>query len=117
MKDYSQSSIIRTRARQLRKQSPLAERLFWSRIRNSKIKRIKFRRQFPIHHYILDFYCEEKKIAIELDGESHETDQQWDYDKERTTYLEQQRIQVIRITNEEIYKNLDEVVEWLTEIL
>lgn len=91
-------------ARKLRREQTKPEILLWSAIRNRRLSGFKFRRQFPVSGYVLDFYCIEKKLAIELDGETHEF--RYEYDVERTKALNQLGIHVLRFSNEDIYKNL-----------
>jgi very-short-patch-repair endonuclease len=86
------------------------ERRLWSKLRNSQLG-VKFRRQHPIGSYIVDFYSEEKRLVIELDGETHASDQQYIYDEKRTKYLNSQKIKVIRFTNTDVMKNFDTVLE------
>ncbi len=99
------------KARDLRKRQTEAEKLLWSRVRNRQLGGLKFRRQHPVSPYILDFYNEEYKIAIELDGNPHGHDNQIKKDKTRTAYLEKQDIRVIRFWNNEIFENLEGVLE------
>ncbi len=99
------------RARDLRKHQTEAEKLLWSRMRNRQLGGFKFRRQHPVPPYILDFYNEEYKIAIELDGDTHGHEKQIKKDKERTTFLAKQGISVIRFWNNEVFQNLEGVLE------
>ncbi len=71
----------------------------------------KFRRQFPIGAYILDFYCTEKNIAIELDGSQHLTSTSKTYDERRTSYLQHQGITVLRFLDNEVFQNTSGVLE------
>ena len=71
----------------------------------------KIRRQHSIGHYIVDFYCPAEKLAIELDGEGHFTSERFLKDKERNAYLNEQGITVLRFENEEVYHNLEGVLE------
>jgi leucyl-tRNA synthetase len=96
-------------ARQLRRNMTKAERLLWQELRNRKLGGYKFNRQFPVIYreiygkkdfFILDFYCNEKKIAVELDGPIH--DQQKDYDQSRDQILLEMGIKVVRYKNEEV---------------
>jgi len=84
------------------------ERLLWNQLKGSRLG-FKFRRQHSVTFYILDFYCPEKKLAIELDGEQHK--QNYKYDLYRTRYLEAFNIKVIRFWNWELQSNLDKVVD------
>ena len=88
------------RARELRKSSTAAERRIWHWLRNRYLGRLKFRRQRPVDDYILDFYCAELKLAIEVDGTSHDTEEKALYDTKRTAYLNARGITVLRLRNE-----------------
>ena len=68
-----------------------------------------FYRQKPINNFIVDFYCSKLKLVIEIDGDTHFSDDQHKYDRERTKILEGNGLKVIRFTNDEIFKNFDEV--------
>ena len=103
-------------ARKLRKHSTKSEKIFWEAVRGRKINNLKFNRQFPIYFeyegkkrfFIADFYCYEKRLIVEIDGGIHE--KQKDYDKLRTTIIEKLGIKVIRFMNDEIIKNIDDVI-------
>lgn len=99
---------IRTRARELRRPQTPAERVLWARLRNRQIGP-KFRRQHPIGRFIVDFYCAEAGLAIEIDGDSHV--EQAEYDAERTAWLAEQGCRVIRFTNRQIHQQIDAVLE------
>jgi very-short-patch-repair endonuclease len=95
--------------KELRKRLTPSEARLWAHIKNSQLG-YKFRRQHSIKKYILDFYCTQKKLAIELDGSPHDTEQGFVKDKERTEYLQSQGIKVIRFENKDIIKNLEGVL-------
>jgi len=98
-----------------RKNQTDAEQLLWRYLRNKQLGGYKFRRQYPIHNYILDFYCGEGGIAIELDGSQHK--KRKSYDDKRTAQLEKLGIRVIRFWDNEVLKNIDGVLEYiLTEV-
>jgi len=94
------------RNRKLRKDSTPQEIILWSRIRSKGFRDLKFRRQYLIGNYIVDFICLEKKLIIELDGWQHKEENWERYDEERTKYLERQGFKVIRFWNNEINNNL-----------
>lgn len=96
-------------AREMCKNMPDAEQLLWYLLRNRRIAGIKFRRQHPVDRYILDFYCVEKKLAIELDGGQHS--EQIDYDQKRDAYLNQQGIHVLRFWNNQMLAETEAVLE------
>ena len=87
----------------------LAERRWWTRIRHGRLDGAHFRRQHAVGRFIVDFFCAEAKLVIEIDGDTHAT--QIDYDAARTAWLEEQKqYRVIRFANEEVFRKLDEVV-------
>ncbi len=100
-------------ARKLRQNQTDAEQLLWSLLRNRRFADKKFRRQHPVGRYILDFYCHELKLAIELDGGQHNEPPAKQYDADRTSYLEEQGIRVIRFWNNEVLQQTDSVLESL----
>lgn len=102
-----------TRARQLRRTKTVPERNLWSRLRNRQLGNLKFRRQHPVQGYVLDFYCAERHIAVELDGPSHSTDDV--YDAERTDTLAAEGIKIVRYTNRELEANIESVFADLRE--
>jgi adenine-specific DNA-methyltransferase len=83
-------------ARNLRKRESWGERLMWSRLRDHRFADYKFRRQHPVGPHVLDFFCNEAKLDIEVDGFQHGTPTNSDADSERDTYLELQGIRVLR---------------------
>jgi len=92
------------------------ELILWSYLRKKQLNS-SFRRQFSIGPYILDFYCPEKHLAIEIDGNHHKTQKQKEYDSYRTKYLKGLNIQVVRFWNQEINKNVREVVNKIKQNL
>lgn len=101
---------ILNNARELRKRLTHAEELLWHLLRNRRFCGYKFRRQHPVSGYILDFYCHEEKLAIELDGGGHNESSQQEYDAERTKVLEGAGIRVLRFWNDDVLKNTDDVL-------
>lgn len=89
------------------------ERKLWNIIRNRQFFGYRFRRQFPIGQYIVDFVCREKKIIIEIDGGQHNEINNIEYDKKRTVFLNAEGFKVIRFWNNEIDNNIDGVYEKL----
>ncbi len=92
------------------------ERKLWNIIRNRQFYGFRFRRQFPIEPYIVDFICREKSIIIEIDGGQHNEPDNLRYDNERTKYLESLGFKVIRFWNTDIDNNIDGVFEYLKNI-
>ncbi len=105
------------RANQLRNFMTMPERELWKHIRKRKIKGFKFRRQHPIKNMIVDFFCFEAKLAIEVDGGIHQCHYQAERDKERTIILNNLGIKELRFSNKEIYTNIDLVIQRIEEIL
>ncbi|MEH2425555.1 MAG: endonuclease domain-containing protein [Nostoc sp.] len=103
------------RAKELRKNMAPAEKKLW----NNYLKNLKFRflRQRPIHNFIVDFYCANLKLVIEVDGDSHFTDEGKDYDAERTAILEGYRLKVIRFTNDDVLNNFEGVCQQIEEVI
>ena len=106
-----------SKARELRQNSTPQEIMLWTLLRNRQYKNYKFRRQYPIGNYIVDFICREKRLIIELDGGQHNEPNNIEYDKERTEFLKSKGYKVIRFWNNEIDENIDEVVNKITEYL
>ncbi len=89
------------------------EALLWSRLRNRQLGGLKFRRQHPIGSYIVDFYCAEARLVIELDGDSHT--EQIEYDAKRTLWIGEQGHREIRFWNREVLQNLDGVLQMILQ--
>ena len=105
---------LKTRARELRKNQTQAENYIWQKVlRNKQFFWYKFTRQKMLWYFIADFYCSELKIVIEIDGDTHFSDEAILYDKERTIELNKLWLQVIRYTNKEVIEN----IEWVYENL
>src|SRR5881394_3542767 len=73
--------------RKLRQSSTKAEEILWQHLRNKKLDGLKFRRQHPLDNFIVDFYCHEKSLAVEVDGQIHDIKENAEYDKHRTYIL------------------------------
>ena len=97
--------------RRLRSEMTGPEKRLWSRLRGRQLKGIKFRRQHGIGPYIVDFYCPEQSIVIELDGDSHADAEQIQKDQRRDRYLRSIGLKVVRYGNDDILKNLEGVLE------
>lgn len=99
------------RARELRRRMTDAERFIWSKLRNRRFGRFKFRRQVPLGPYIVDFVCLERRLIVELDGGQHA--RQVAYDEERTRWLAAQGFRVVRVWNHEVWESEEAVEEFL----
>jgi very-short-patch-repair endonuclease len=102
-------------AKRLRGRMTQAEILLWEKLKNKQFKGYKFRRQHPIHHFIVDFYCHELKLIIEIDGKYHDSEEQINKDFSRTELLQFQGLREIRFTNEEIITNIGSVLKKLEQ--
>lgn len=108
---------FKSRRKKLRNASTHAEIELWSLLKNSQLAEKKFRRQYGVGPYILDFYCPEMRLAIELDGSSHGSEFKQIYDQERTTYLEGLNIAVLRFENKAVYDAPDWVLGQIMKYL
>ncbi len=106
---------IRAWARKMRSRMTDAEALLWMFLRNRRIADAKFRRQHPMGRYILDFYCDEKKLCIELDGSQHM--EAVEYDKNRGMWLKASGIHVLRFWNNEVLTETEGVLETIYQAL
>ncbi|MER3417529.1 MAG: hypothetical protein C4297_15205, partial [Gemmataceae bacterium] len=95
--------------RRLRRELTRAEQILWAKLRNNGVG-FKFRRQHPIGPYIADFYCREAHLVVEVDGESHFTEEARAYDRERDEYMRCMGLSILRFTTQDIYKNLPGVL-------
>jgi very-short-patch-repair endonuclease len=86
-----------------------AENLLWSRLRHRRLDGLKFRRQVPLGPYILDFFCEEHRLVVEVDGSQHAD--RPEQDEKRTEWLEAHRCRVVRFWNNDVLRRTDSVLE------
>jgi very-short-patch-repair endonuclease len=100
---------LHKRARALRQNMTDAEKALWQHLRNRQMKNSRFRRQMVIGSYIVDFCCPETRLIIEIDGGQHQ--ENLEYDKNRTSWLESQGYTVLRFWNHEVLQHLNAVKE------
>lgn len=105
---YGAKSRIFDNARKLRENMTKPEKVVWELLRNHPFG-FKFRRQHPVHTYILDFYCHEKRLSIEVDGEYHTEKIQEEKDLERTRYLNHIGIKEIRFSIDRVLNHFEKV--------
>ena len=105
------NSNLKALARNLRENLTDSEQRLWSQLRRKQILGIQFYRQKPLGNYIADFYAPKVKLVIEIDGSQHLETTQAKYDQQRTTYLEQQGLRVLRFTTLEVLQELETVTE------
>lgn len=107
---------MQARARQLRHEMTAAERKLWQRIRYGQLDGAHFRRQNAVGPFSVDFFCAPSKLVIEVDGDTHAD--RAEYDVERTRWLNEQKdYRVIRFTNDEVFRNVEAVLEKIREAL
>ena len=97
-------------AKSMRRTATNAEHLMWQLLRAKRFMNLKFRRQYVIEPYIVDFYCHEIGLVIELDGSQHGTDDVIEYDIERTKFLEALDLKVVRYWNHDVLGNTEAVL-------
>lgn len=109
------NTILKDRSRLLRHNQTETERLLWSKLRSRQLVGCKFYRQYPIGNYIIDFYCFEKKLAIELDGSQHLKQRM--YDEKRSEVLRAKGITLLRFWDNEVFQNTNSVLEVIIDAL
>jgi very-short-patch-repair endonuclease len=95
-------------ARDLRNNLTDSERLLWERLKSKQVDGCKFRCQHPVYRYILDFYCHEKLLAIEIDGDAHKDRK--DYDEYRDDFLKSMGVLTLRFSNHDVMQDIDAVI-------
>lgn len=105
------------RRQELRRLAAPTEYYFWSFLCRSQVEGLKFRRQYGVGPFVIDFYCPEFRLAVELDGETHESLETRHYDKQRTAFLETHNILVIRFQNSDVLEDIDSVLDMLRKII
>jgi very-short-patch-repair endonuclease len=114
---YGASNLTKAQAAELRKSMTIAEKILWQKLRNRQMNGLKFRRQHPVGIFILDFYCHERKLAIEVDGKIHNQEAQKEWDENRTYELNELGIVVLRFLNEDIIDKTEMVVDSIRTFL
>ncbi|MFA4872289.1 MAG: endonuclease domain-containing protein [Patescibacteria group bacterium] len=110
---HSKQTVLR---RHLRQSMPSAESIIWKHIRNRRLSGIKFRRQHSIGKFVVDFYCLEVKVAIEIDGGSHTASEVVETkDQDRQKFIESLGIKVLRYDNLSVYESLNNVLNDISE--
>jgi very-short-patch-repair endonuclease len=112
-RSYASTHMIR-RARDLRQSKTPPEQLLWLALRNGQIGGLKFRRQHPIGPYVVDFYCHGAGLVVEVDGMSH--DDKARQDAARTIHIESQGLRILRVTNEDVMRDLDAVTREIARL-
>jgi len=117
--DLSSANIppLKARRKDLRNNCTPAEAVLWKPLQRRQMLGKKFRRQFSISRYIVDFFCVECGIAIELDGASHFQELRAEYETARTIYLMESGIEVLRFENRDVHENLEVVLETIRDAI
>ena len=110
-------SAMEPRRKELRSNLTPAEASLWKSLQRSQVCGKKFRRQHSVGPYILDFYCPECRLAVELDGQGHFTSGVSEYDYHRDEYLKKLNIRVLRFENRVVFKNLEGVIHMISDQL
>jgi very-short-patch-repair endonuclease len=111
------NSKLKDRARSLRKNMTEAEVKLWVHPRKKQVSNLQFYRQRPIGNYIVDFYCPDAKLIIEVDGGQHFQDEGLEYDEKRDAYLQSLDLTVLRFSNLNVMRNIDGVMDTIAEIV
>ena len=111
----TQKIATTTKTRKLRQTSTPPEIKLWQFLRDRRFQSLKFRRQYSIGPYVVDFVCLSKQLVIELDGTQHL--EQVEYDKQRTEYLEYLGFRVLRFWNNEVLRQLDNALNQIQAVL
>ena len=111
------SQRLLTFARAMRTESTDAEKRIWRILRDRRFIGFKFRRQYPVGGYIIDFFCAHVRLGIELDGGQHNDDPNRQYDEQRTEDLKLSRVQIVRFWDNDVLKHTDAVSEAIYQAL
>jgi very-short-patch-repair endonuclease len=112
---YGANQAIMEMAKALRKEMTHTERLLWDRLNNKQLLKVRFRRQHPIYRFIADFYCHAARLVVEVDGGIHNSRKE--YDEGRAAEMERFGIKVIRFRNDDVEKNIEDVIYRIEEIV
>ena len=114
---YSNMTFNKEYRQLLRHDMTITERILWKRLRNKQLGGLRFRRQHGFGDYVMDFYCPVLKLCIEIDGDIHQLSDVRLKDEIRTKFLEDNGIRVLRFSNEEVYNNIDEVLNRIIDFI
>ena len=115
-KRWRASAAVQVRARQLRREMTPAEARLWRHLQNRQLNGAYFRKQHTVGRFIVDFFCAMSKLVVEVDGDSHAV--QTDYDEARSQWFrEQKNYRVIRVTNDDVHHNIEGVLDIISKAL
>jgi very-short-patch-repair endonuclease len=103
--------------RKLRHTMPPAEHHLWPHLRDRRLENCKFRRQYGIDRFVIDFYAPELKLAIEIDGPTHDSPEAKEYDAARQAYIESIGVVVVRFSNWQVYNDREGVLETIGQTI
>jgi very-short-patch-repair endonuclease len=106
---------LKDQAKELRNNCTYSEKILWEKLKGKQMMGYDFHRQKPINYYIIDFFCHELMLAIEIDGSAHNSEKAKEKDRRRQEILEEFGIRFLRFSEEEIRNNLDHVIEVIRE--
>ena len=115
--NYSNHPATKEYRQLLRRTETPTERMLWKKLRNKQLDGYRFRQQHGYGPYVLDFYCPSLRLCIELDGDVHDTEEVRQKDKERTIFLTQNRIHILRFRNEEVELNINGVLDRIRDYI
>ena len=113
MTEYFNRSSEKEKRRRLRRAMPDAEVVLWSKLKRRQLLGCKFRRQYSVGSFVLDFFSAEIRMGIELDGDSHLDEGAQEYDRKRQQFIECFGIHILRVSNVEVQNNFDGVLEMI----
>ena len=114
MTQFFNKSEGKEKRRQLRNNAPTAESIVWTRLSKKQVHGFKFRRQYGVGPYVIDFYCPALNLAVEIDGDSHFVADANGNDERRQAFIESFGIRFLRFTNDQVYRELDNVLETIS---
>ncbi|MFZ1320730.1 MAG: endonuclease domain-containing protein [Ignavibacteria bacterium] len=113
MTKFFNRSEHKQKRKDLRNNPTKAEKILWNALKGKKLGGHKFRRQYGVGKYVIDFYCVKEKFAVELDGKVHDRKDSKEYDKVRDEFIDNFEIRIMRIKNEAVENDLDSVLEMI----
>lgn len=107
---YGATAEVFLKAKMLRANQTIAEKLLWEKLSNSQLNGIRFKRQHPINQFVADFYCHKAKLVIEIDEDYHNNSKQKELDNFRSQEMNNLGLIVIRFSDFDVFNKMDEVL-------
>ena len=114
---YGASRNTFEKAHELRMNMTKAEKKIWNKLKDRNLVKVRFRRQHPVDIFVVDFYCHELKLAIEIDGSIHLDKGISEYDNGRTHDIEKLGIKILRFTNDQVFNDINAVINKIIEVI